>query len=77
MTRTKKTATLLTTLSVRLDDATFARLVAAANRENRLLSDFVRLLIQRAHDASCDGAGSAGSLKATAAASEGPARRSW
>lgn len=48
MTRTKKPATLLTTLSVRLDDATFARLVAASQRERRTLSDYVRLLLERA-----------------------------
>jgi predicted DNA-binding protein len=47
MTRPKKTATLLTTLSVRLDDATFARLVAASQRERRTLSDYVRLLVER------------------------------
>ena len=54
MTRTKKTATLLTTLSVRLDDATFARLVTASQRERRSLSDYVRLLVeayQREHAA--------------------------
>lgn len=45
MIRTKKPATLLTTLSVRLDDATFARLVAASQRERRTLSDYVRLLV--------------------------------
>ena len=48
MTRTRKPATLLTTLSVRLDDATFARLVAGANSQHRKLSDFVRMLIERA-----------------------------
>ena len=46
MTRIRKPATLLTTLSVRLDDATFARLVAASKREHRSLSDYVRLLVE-------------------------------
>jgi hypothetical protein len=45
MTRTRKPATLLNTLSVRLDDATFARLVAASQRQRRSLSDYVRLLV--------------------------------
>lgn len=47
MTRSRKPATLLNTLSVRLDDATFARLVDASKRESRSLSDYVRLLVER------------------------------
>jgi hypothetical protein len=34
-------------MSVRLDDATFRRLAAAAEGERRLLSEYVRLLIER------------------------------
>ena len=48
MTRTKKPATLLNTLSVRLDDATFAGLVASAKSQQRHLSNYVHLLIERA-----------------------------
>ena len=55
MLRTRKPATLFSTLSVRIDDATFARLVEAANRHkqklgtsNYRLSDFVRMLLERA-----------------------------
>jgi hypothetical protein len=44
----KRPAALLNTLSVRLDDATYAGLVAAANGQRRQLSDYVRLLIERA-----------------------------
>jgi hypothetical protein len=47
MNRQKKPASLVNTLSVRLDDATFARLVAAARNQRRRLSDYVRLLIER------------------------------
>jgi predicted DNA-binding protein len=47
MERPKKPATLLNTLSVRLDDATFTRLNAAAERERRVLSEYVRMLIER------------------------------
>jgi uncharacterized protein (DUF1778 family) len=43
-----KPATLLNTLSLRVDDATYARIVAAAKRERRRLSDYIRLLIERA-----------------------------
>jgi hypothetical protein len=46
MTRTRKPATLLNTLSVRLDDASFAELVDASKREHRTLSDYVRLLVE-------------------------------
>ena len=46
--KAKKTATLLNTLSVRLDDATFARLLAGAKCERRQLSEYVRLLIEGA-----------------------------
>ena len=38
--------TLLNTLGVRLDDATFARLVAAATSQRRTLSDHVRLWLE-------------------------------
>ena len=54
MTRTRKPATLLNTLSLRLDDATFARLVAAARTDRRQLSDFVRLLLERAERRQAD-----------------------
>jgi predicted transcriptional regulator len=45
MNNPKKKATLLTTLSVRLDDETFTRLVTAAKKQRRPLSEFVRLLL--------------------------------
>ena len=37
----------VTTLSVRLDQPTYARLLAAARGERRQLSDYVRLLLER------------------------------
>ena len=43
---TPKPATLLNTVSVRVDDDTYARIVATARSERRRLSDYVRLLIE-------------------------------
>jgi hypothetical protein len=45
MKHAKKPATLVNTLSVRLDDPTLGRLVAGAKSQRRLLSDYVRLLL--------------------------------
>jgi hypothetical protein len=38
---------LVTTLSVRLDQPTYARLLTAARYQRRKLSDYVRLLFER------------------------------
>ena len=42
-----KVPTLINMLSVRLDDVTFARVLAAARLEHRQLSCYVRLLLER------------------------------
>ncbi len=47
MKRIRKPATLLNTLSVRLDEATFAQLIAAAELERRVLSEYVRVVIEQ------------------------------
>lgn len=48
MNRSRRPATLLNTVSFRVDADTFARLVAAAEREDRLLSTYIRMLVERA-----------------------------
>ena len=42
----KKIPVLVDTLSVRFEHDVFMRLVAAAHRERRTLSDYVRLLVE-------------------------------
>jgi predicted DNA-binding protein len=42
----KRIPTLVHTLSVRFEDDTYMRLVAASKRERRTLSDYVRLLVE-------------------------------
>ena len=43
----KSVPILVNTLSVRLDQPTYARLLAAARDQRRKLSDYVRLLLER------------------------------
>jgi hypothetical protein len=43
----KKSATLIHTLSVRIDQPTLDRLVAGSVGQRRRLSDFVRLVLER------------------------------
>jgi hypothetical protein len=47
MKNTKPVPFLVTTLSVRLDETTYGRLLAAARQQRRRLSDYVRLLLER------------------------------
>jgi macrodomain Ter protein organizer (MatP/YcbG family) len=50
----KKTRVLVDTLSVRFPHSVFQRLAAAAERDRRTLSDYVRLLVERAeHQGDC------------------------
>jgi hypothetical protein len=47
MMNTKPVPFLIYTLSVRLDEMTYGRLLAAARDQRRRLSDYVRLLLER------------------------------
>ena len=46
----RKPPTLIATLSVRFEHAAFLRLLAASKRERRTVSDYVRLLVERAEN---------------------------